>query len=435
MPGGPSQPPQPPPPRPVAAAAPPWWAGTWGGRLAADVILTVAGASLFSGVIGLLGVKNVGFEKASILCVVAFGVLSAAAVGLRWVEGVEDARGTLAIVALLFVPACFLFADDLANPSLHDNLQKVCIAAGILTVAAAVTAVALPSAVAGALATLGLGAAIGSGVWLGLDAPTQLQISVATAGLGLFMLLAVPRLGWLPRLPRMTWLGRLPTHPMAPGWILGTSALVLVGPPLGYLAVRNDGFTIAAAVCGGFGLLILAQLRRNLAIALGAFVIVITIEAVLLTRYFRPAPGSDTTGTDAGTAATAALIVVGVAGIALVALVSLVLYRRAAPAPLGLPATLGQALLGAAFVLALISLWTVPGNEPGTPIVPVDVGGVSGGFGTPGPIPFPAPSFEPFPTPSVEPFPTPSFGPFPTPSFGPFPTPSLPGLPTPTPSP
>jgi len=367
------------------------------------VILTIAGTSLFGGAIGLLGVQSVGYEKAAICCGVAFAVLGAAAFALRWVEATGDVRGTLAVVAVLFVPACFLFADDLANASVHDDLQKICIAAGLLTVAAAVTTVTLPSAVTGALATLALGTAIGSSVWLSWDVPTQLQITVATVCFGLFVVLGAPRAGWLALLRPLSWMHRLPAHPMVLGWVLGTASLILVGPGLGLLAVRNDGFTIAAAICGGFGLLLLAQVRRNLAIALGAFAIVATVEAVFITRYVRPAPGSSTTGTDAGTAATAALIVVGVAGVVLVALFSLLAHRRAAR----VPASLGHALLAAAFVLALISLFTVPGHEPGTPIVPTEVRNPFGiqEFGTQGPVyvfPSPPPGFEFTPPPGFE---------------------------------
>ena len=377
-----AQAPEPPPPPPPPAA--PWWEGPWPQRHAADAILLTAALSLVGGVLGLLAARQAGFGKIALCCGATTLVLAAVAVALRRVRGLEQVRGTLAVVAGVFATACFLFADDLSDPSSHDNLVKAAIALGILTVAEALAALTMPSAVAAFLSVLSLAVALSLAVHLSLSAPTLYELVVTQACLGLAAVLLALRVRPFP-----LRVAALRPHPALRRPFVAVVAVLLVGPQLGAMASTDDGFAIAAAACGGLALLILAQRLLSGWTAVGAFLVVSTLEVVLLVRAVKPTKGG--TVEDAATAGTVSLIVIGCALLLLTAAGCLLAMRRTAPLlPRALPVE--EALLAAAFALALISLATEPGDGASIPVLPfTPAGSISGsGGGSGGPVPQPA---------------------------------------------
>jgi len=311
----------------------------FGDRMATGVLLTLAGGSMIGGGVAALLVAGADISltvRAAVCGGVALGLLIAAVL-LRLVRGTEDLRGTLAVVGIAYAAACIVFAYNPDNPTTHDTLVRATLAAGVIAVLSWFAAIVVPSAVAGTIGVVALGTSVGAGIWLGIDQPTHIEVFVGAIGIGLAAALVLPRVSWLR------------PHPGGLGWALGGAALVVAVPAVFLMAVQ-DAVSMAAGATASAALLALAQRHRNLPAALGAFVGLAYLEALLI-------------GNRSGTSTTTQQIIyvaIGV-GLAIVATAAALLQGRArttAPRRRSLPLGITELLLVAALALSVLTLFT-----------------------------------------------------------------------------
>ncbi len=334
------------PPRPFGAA------------MATGVLLTLAGGSVAAGgILGLWQAEQPGFAVKALISGAVAVVLLVGAVLMRLVRGSEDLRGLLAVVGIAFAAASLTFAYDPADAGDHDNLVKFALVAGVVAVLGWFCSVVVPSAVAGLLAAVALPAAAGAGVWLGVDAPTWVEAYVAALGTGL-ALAAV--------LPRVT---ALRPHATGLGWTLAGAALAVAVPAVA-LMTRGDAVALAAGATASAALLALAARHRHLPAALGALAGFATLESVLISSFLVQSGGGD------GQASR--LVAVAIAGAALLVLVAAAVLldaRGRLPRPSArLAASIADVLLVAALALAVVSIFTGPGEVPVKPTQYITVG-------------------------------------------------------------
>ena len=313
--------------------------------LVTGVLLTLAGGSAAAGGILALWLDNpFGFTVNAVICGgVALGLLLAAVL-LRLVRGSDDLRGMLAVVGIVFAAAALSFAYDPSTPTDHDNLVKFAMVAGIVAVIGWFAAVVVPSAVAGFLAVIALATGTSAGVWLASDVPTWVQTYTAALGIGVALALVLPRVAMLR------------PHPLGEGWALAGAAIVIALPAIG-IATRSDGTALAAGATAAAGLLLLAQHHRNLPAALGALAGLAALEGELVNNVVDVSAG--------GTVPVSRLIVVSVAGAVLIVLVAIgvLLSGRGVRLPRWrLPVHPADVLLAASLALAVVSIFTGPGE-------------------------------------------------------------------------
>jgi hypothetical protein len=319
--------------------------------MAAGVLLALAGGSAAAGgILALWATDAFSFTVKALVCGGVAAVLLAGAVVLRLVRGSEELRGTLAVIGIAFAAACLAFAYDPADVDDHVNTVKFAIGAGIVSVLAWFACIAVPSAVAGLIAAVALPTAAGAGIWLGFTAPTEIEVYVGAFGIGLALAVV------LTRVPVLR------PHPTGLGWALAGAALVVTLPGMALIS-REDATGLAAGSCAAVALLLLAQRHRHLPSAVGALAGLGTLEAVLVTRYVGDArsPGLQVTQLIAVAAVGGALVLLIAAGVLLVA------RRRPArrwPVPVVRPA---EVLIVAALALAILALFTGPGETPFNP--------------------------------------------------------------------
>jgi hypothetical protein len=334
-------------PAPAAETSPPRRA--FGDTLAAGVLLSLAGGSATAGgVLALWQTDVFGFAVKALICGAIAVVLLAAAVVLRLVRGSDDLRGLLAVAGLAFAAASLTFADNPATPSGHDNLVKFALVAGLVTVLGWFASIVVPSAVAGFLAAVALPVAVGAGVWLGLAAPTWVEVYVAALGVGLALAAVLPRVALLR------------PHPTGLGWALaGASVAVAVSAVA--LTTRGDSTALAAGGTASAALLLLAHRHRHLPAALGALAGLAALESVLVTRFVVEADPS---------VQTSRFVVVAIVGCVLVLLVGagVLITARGWRLPQNrLPVGPADVLIVASLALAIVSLFTGPGDVQLTP--------------------------------------------------------------------
>jgi len=331
-------------PAAIATAAPP---RVFGETLATGVLLTLAGGSaIFGGIFALFVTDAFGFTvKAVISGGIALALLLGA-VALRLVRHSDDLRGLLAVAGIGFAAASLAFAYDTVGATDHDNLVKFALVAGLVAVLGWLAAIIVPSAVAGFLAVVALATAVARGVLLALESPTQVEIFVAALGIGIAVAALLPRLAMLR------------PHPMGLGWALAGAALVMTVPAVELIS-RGDATALAAGATASAGMLALATRHRHLPAAIGALAGLAALEGYLVSNYV--------TQSGSGAVDITRLVLVAVAGAVLIALVAagvLITARGRAlphwPLPLG-PADI---LLAASLALAVISLFSGPGDTP-----------------------------------------------------------------------
>ena len=327
-----------------ASAAPP---RRFGEAMATGVLLTLAGGSAaVGGILALYLTEAFEFPvKAGISGGVAVALL-VGAVALRLVRNSDDLRGLLAVLGITFAAASMTFAYDPADATDHDNLVKFALVAGVVTLLSWFTAIVVPSAVAGFLAAVALGTAAGLGVFLALESPTRVEVYVAALGVGVALAALLPRIT------------ALRPHPLGLGWALAGAALVITVPAVELIA-RGDATALAAGATASAALLALAARHRHLPAALGALAGLAAVEGFLVTNYVSL---SESGGVD-----TTRLVVVAIAGGVLIALVAagvLVTARGRALPRWPLPVGPADILLAASLALAVVSLFTGPGDTP-----------------------------------------------------------------------
>lgn len=343
-------------PAPPAAPPPPAAATTagaprlYGSAMATGVLLTLAGGSAAAGgIFGLWQADAFGFPVKALICGGIAVVLLVGAVLLRLLRGSDELRGVLAVVGIAYAAASLTFAYDPSAATDHDNLVKLALGAGLVAVLGWFTAIVVPSAVAGFLGAVALPTAAGAGVWLGLDGPTHVEVYVAALGIGLALALVLPRLSLLH------------PHPTGLLWALGGTALVVAMPAV-ELTTRGDAAALAAGATASAGMLLLAHRHRHLPSALASLAGFAALEGVLVSNFISPS--------DSGGLSTTRLIVVAVAGAVLVVLVAagVLLDARGRGLPRWpLPVAAAELLLAASLVLAVIALFTGPGDVPFNP--------------------------------------------------------------------
>jgi hypothetical protein len=319
--------------------------------MAAGVLLSLAAGSLAGGgIFALQQASDWSFTVRGIVCGAIAGALLAVAVVLRLVRGTEEVRGTLAFIGIAFAAACVAFAYDPADATNHDNLVKFALVAGIVAVLGWFASIVVPSAVAGLLGVIALPTAVGAGIWLGWAQPTHVEVYVAALCIGIVLTIALTRI-------RM-----LRPHPTGLGWALGGTALV-IAVPAGEIMARSDAIALAAGAAASAGLLVLAQIHRHLPSALGAFLGLAYLEAVLIVRHVGDAGGSSVQ-----TVQLITVVIVGGAIALLVGAAVLMASRGGRRWRWPLPVSLAELFFVAALVLALLALFTGPaGDVPLTP--------------------------------------------------------------------
>jgi len=340
-----------------------------GGHLAAGVFLTVAGLSIFAGLLALLSAQRVDFPGNAIACGAAFAVLFVLAVGRRS-GGPNPVRGTLGVVSAFFLAACFAFAVDLGGSGTFAEQSvrvKLASAAAVFALGQAVVGVAVPSAVAGGLALLGVeGTVLLSLTAAGSPSPADLVVAGLVTAIVL-MLVAL-------RLPRLR------PHPGGLAWMLGAGAVFAA---LAALALAADANGMATAATGflTLALALLAWRNRAVAPAIAAVPCLLVVEAYL---------AGQVTG-DRGPAGEAAVVLAS--GVVLFVLVGIggLAARQWSIADSARRILAEELLLVAAGVLALVAL-----GQSNQPVLPFLRNGFSGVTqSTPPPIQLP--SLEPVP--------------------------------------
>lgn len=355
--GGLQPPAQPPAAVPGDAAPPaPPPPGT-GGHLAAGIFLTVGGISVLSGLFGILAAEGVGFPTNAIACGIAFAGLFLVAVGVRPSPGLNPIRGTLGVVSVVFLVACFLFAVDIGSGAgIADQGFRIKLAGAgaVLAVGMLVVGVVVPSAVASGLAVLGVQAAVvASLLAAGMDSQSQLAVAaVVTASLLVIAAMRVPR---------------LQRHRQALAWMVSVATFLAAADAIG-LAVSFTGTAVAADGLLTLALALLAWRFRLVVPAIVAVPTLIVVEVFVIRQAV---------GDNGGSGPAVALLVFGVVILLLVGLGGAALRGRM-PVPRGGRTVLPEELLLlGVVVLALISL----GESQGSGLTPFPTQG--GGFGAP----------------------------------------------------
>jgi len=343
--------PEAPPAAPAAPTAPSTPSRPFGSALIPGVLFTLAGGSATAG--GILALWQTDQFEFKVKALISGGialVLLAAAVLLRLLRGSQEIRGLPAVVGIAFAAACLTFADNPASPTQHDTLLKFALVAGLVAVLGWFASMVVPSAVAGFLAAVALPAAVGAGVWLSISQPTIVEAYVAALGVGLALAALLPRVGLLR------------PHPTGLSWTLAGAAIAVAVPAVA-LTTRGDTVALAAGASASAALLLLAHGNRHVFSALGALAGLATLESVLVTRFV--------TESESGDIQLTRLVVVAIAGAALIVVVAagVLLTGRGWSLPSwSLPVGLADLMLAASLALAVVALFSGPGDVPINPM-------------------------------------------------------------------